>query len=196
MALFVARAQRTTRLRADPRECRAVAAICRRLDGLPLALELAAARVKSSRRRRCWDAWAAPAVLTGGARDLPARQQTLRNTIAWSYDLLSEADQALFARLGVFVGGCSLAAVAAICAPAPDGDTLEGVAALVDQSLLQHDSQPGESADDPRFVMLETVHEFARDQLAARGEADESAAAGTPATSPPWPKRPPPHGAC
>jgi predicted ATPase/transcriptional regulator with XRE-family HTH domain len=175
VALFVARAQRTNPgfvLTAANAE--AVAAICRRLDGLPLALELAAARIKIlppqallHRLGHRLD------VLSGGSRDLPARQQTLRKTIAWSYDLLSATDQALFARLSVFVGGCSLAAIAAICAPAADDDVLDGVAALVDQSLLRHDDQQRESADDPRFVMLETVREFARDQLAVRGEADD-----------------------
>jgi predicted ATPase/DNA-binding XRE family transcriptional regulator len=173
VALFVARAQRTEpdfALTAENAE--AVATLCRRLDGLPLALELAAARIKIlspqallGRLEQRLD------VLTGGARDLPARQQTLRKTIAWSYDLLSAADQVLFAGLSVFVGGCSLGAIAAICAPA--GDTLEGVTALVDQSLLRRDGAPGGSADDSRFVMLETVREFARDQLAARGEDDD-----------------------
>jgi predicted ATPase/DNA-binding XRE family transcriptional regulator/Tfp pilus assembly protein PilF len=145
VALFLARAQRT-----DPdfaltaANAEAVATLCRRLD-----------------------------VLSSGSRDLPARQQTLRKTIAWSHDLLSAADQVLFARLSVFAGGCSLGAIEAICAPAPDGDTLEGVATLVDQSLLRRDGQRAERADDPRFVMLETVREFARDQLAARGEADD-----------------------
>jgi predicted ATPase/DNA-binding XRE family transcriptional regulator len=175
VALFVARAQRTDPdFALTPENAGAVAALCRRLDGLPLALELAAARIKIlppktmlHRLEQRLD------VLTGGSRDLPARQQTLRKTFAWSYDLLSATDQALFARLSVFVGGCSLAAIAAICAPTPDGDTLEGVATLVDQSLLRRDDQEGKSADDPRFAMLETVREFACDQLAARGEADD-----------------------
>jgi predicted ATPase/DNA-binding XRE family transcriptional regulator/Tfp pilus assembly protein PilF len=175
VALFLARAQRT-----DPdfaltaANAEAVATLCRRLDGLPLALELAAARIKIlspqamlHRLEQRLD------VLSSGSRDLPARQQTLRKTIAWSHDLLSAADQVLFARLSVFAGGCSLGAIEAICAPAPDGDTLEGVATLVDQSLLRRDGQRAERADDPRFVMLETVREFARDQLAARGEADD-----------------------
>ena len=175
VALFVARAQRT-----DPdfmltdENGEAIAAICRRLDGLPLALELAAARIKvlapmtlRARLEQSLD------VLTGGARDLPARQQTLRNTIAWSYGLLSATEQALFARLSVFVGGCSLAAVEAICGRDGESDTLEGLAALVDQSLLRRDDEHPERTEDSRFMMLETVREFARDQLAARGEADE-----------------------
>jgi predicted ATPase len=175
VALFVARTQRTNPdFALTPENAGAVATLCRRLDGLPLALELAAARSKIfspqamlHRLEQRLD------VLTGGSRDLPARQQTLRKTIAWSYDLLSAADQVLFARLSVFVGGCSLAAIGAICAPASDGDTVAGVATLVDQSLLRSDDPHGESADDPRFVMLETVREFSRDQLAARGEVED-----------------------
>jgi predicted ATPase len=175
VALFVARAQRTNPDFALTAEnAGAVATLCRRLDGLPLALELAAARIKIlppqamlHRLEQRLD------VLSGGSRDLPARQQTLRKTIAWSYDLLSAADQVLFARLSVFVGGCSLGAIAAICAPGSDGDALEGVAALVDQSLLRHAGQQGENAADPRFEMLETVREFARDQLASRGEVED-----------------------
>ena len=119
VALFVARAQRIDPdFALTPENAGAVAEICRRLDGLPLALELAAARIKIlspvallARLEQRLE------LLTGGPRDLPARQQTLRNTIAWSYGLLSAADQTLFARLSVFVGGCSLAAVAAICGP-------------------------------------------------------------------------------
>jgi tetratricopeptide (TPR) repeat protein len=112
-------------------------------------------------------------VLTGVARDVPARQQTLRKTIAWSYDLLSEAEQTLLARLSVFAGGCALSAVTAICGSGSAGDTLEALAVLVDKSLLQHDSLAGAGDDDPRFVMLQTVHEFAREQLAGRAEAAE-----------------------
>ena len=111
-------------------------------------------------------------VLTGGPRDLPARQQTLRGTIAWSYSLLAEADQILLARLSVFAGGCSLAAITDICGPDLDGDPLEGVASLVDKSLLQH-TMSSTGDDDPRFMMLETVREFAREQLAARAEVDD-----------------------
>jgi predicted ATPase/DNA-binding XRE family transcriptional regulator len=172
--LFVARTQLIDpSFTLTPENAGAVAEICRRLDGLPLALELAAARVKilspaallARLEQRLH-------VLTGGPRDLPARQQTLRDTIAWSYSLLSEADQILLARLSVFAGGCSLAAITAICGPDWDGDPLEGVASLVDKSLLHHIIS-GDSDDDPRFMLLETVHEFAREQLAARGEAED-----------------------
>jgi tetratricopeptide (TPR) repeat protein len=151
-----------------------VAEICRRLDGLPLALELAAARAKTLTPRALLHRLGQRLqVLTGGPRDVPARQQTLRNTIAWSYDLLSEAEQTLLARLSVFVDGCSLGAVTAICGPTPDGDTLEALASLADKSLLHHDYRAGASDDDPRFVMLQTVHEFAREQLATLSEADD-----------------------
>jgi predicted ATPase/transcriptional regulator with XRE-family HTH domain len=175
VALFVAQVQRT-----DPdftltvENAEAIAAICRRLDGLPLALELAAARIKilapvalRARLDQSLD------VLSGGARDRPARQQTLHKTIAWSYGLLSTTEQALFARLSVFVGGWSLAAVAAVCGRAGESDSLDGLAALVDHSLVRPDGEAGESAEDARFSLLETVREFARDQLVARGEADE-----------------------
>ena len=146
----------------------AVAAICQRLDGLPLALELAAARVKLlppqallARLERSLS------MLTGGARDLPTRQQTLRNTIAWSYDLLSEDDRRLLRRLAVFVGGWTLEA-AESCGNF-DGtlDVLEGMASLVDKSLVRHvDHIEGE----PRFRMLETIREFALEALAENDE--------------------------
>lgn len=147
----------------------AVAEICVRLDGLPLAIELAAVRVKVltpeallarlSRRLH---------LLTGGARNLPVRQQTLRDTIAWSHDLLPRAEQALFARLAVFVGGCTLEAIAAICNVAGDGvDMLDSLQTLVNNSLLR---QEGDTNGEPRLQMLETIREFAHEQLVARGE--------------------------
>ena len=150
----------------------AVAEMCVRLDGLPLAIELAAARIRllppqallprlSSRLK----------LLTGGRRDLPARQQTLRGAIDWSYDLLDASEQQLFARLAVFAGGCTLEAVETVCNA--DGDlaldVFDGIASLVDKSLLRQEAaQPQE----PRFVMLETIHEYARERLAARGDAE------------------------
>lgn len=145
-----------------------VAEICRRLDGLPLALELAAARVKilppaallARLEQRL-------PLLTSGARDLPPRLQTMRNAIAWSYDLLSDAEQVLFRRLSVFVGDFSLAAVAAVANRTGDLDPVDGVASLVNKSLLRRE---GERDGEPRFRMLETVREFGRDQLADRGE--------------------------
>ena len=154
----------------------AVAEICRHLDGLPLAIELAAARVKllspaailGRLDRRL-------AVLTGGPRDLPVRQQTLRQTIAWSHDLLSVEEQQLFRRVAVFVGGCTLTAVEAVVGAAEtagreDTDALTGMASLVDKSLLRQDEEATEG--EPRFAMLETVREYALECLAAAGEGD------------------------
>jgi predicted ATPase len=150
----------------------AVAEICTRLDGLPLAIELAAARIKlfapEALRKRLERRLG---VLTGGPRDVPARQQTLRQTIDWSYELLTTDEQTLFRRLAVFVGGCTLEAVEAVCATngAVGGDSLEGMAALVDRSLLK---QHQDSAGEPRFVILETIREYALERLAASGEED------------------------
>jgi predicted ATPase len=148
----------------------AIAEICARLDGLPLAIELAAARVKvlspSSMRARLASRLQ---LLTGGARDLPQRQQTLRGAIDWSYDLLSASEQKLFRRLSVFVGGCTLEGVEAVCDTKGDLDVdlLDGMASMVDKSLLQQVEQAnGES----RFVMLETIREYAREKLEASSE--------------------------
>jgi predicted ATPase/class 3 adenylate cyclase len=147
----------------------AVAGICVRLDGLPLAIELAAAQVKllppalllarlSSRL----------AILTGGARDLPSRQQTLRGAIDWSYNLLALPEQALFARLSVFVGGWTLEAAEAVCAGNEDLAPLEGLGSLVDKSLVrQSEDQHGE----PRFEILETIQEYAAERLTDVGDA-------------------------
>jgi predicted ATPase/class 3 adenylate cyclase len=146
----------------------AVAEICRRLDGLPLAIELAAARIKLLPPQALLDRLGERLkVLTGGARDAPARQRTLRDAIAWSHDLLSPHDQTLFRRLAVFAGGCTLEAVEAVGNADDDLDTLEGMASLVDESLLRQVEQPG---GDPRFLMLETVREFGLERLAASGE--------------------------
>jgi predicted ATPase/DNA-binding CsgD family transcriptional regulator len=159
--LFVERAQAVrAEFALDGENVAAVAEICRRLDGLPLAIELAAARVRFlspqailARLEHRLD------LLTGGPRDLPARQQTLRSTIAWSYDLLDESEQALFRRLSVFVGGGTLEAAEAVCG----GDVLDGVESLVAKSLLR----PSEAAEgEPRFGMLETIREFGLERLA------------------------------
>jgi predicted ATPase len=148
----------------------AVIEICARLDGLPLAIELAAARVKvlspSSMLTRLASRLQ---LLTGGARDLPQRQQTLRAAMDWSYDLLNAAEQKLFRRLSVFVGGCSLEGVEAVCDTKSDLDLdlLDGMASTVDKSLVQQVEQAnGES----RFVMLETIREYALEKLEASGE--------------------------
>ena len=173
VALFV---QRAGAARPDfelnPENASAVAEICARLDGLPLAIELAAARVKvlspSSMLTRLASRLR---LLTGGSRDLPQRQQTLRAAIDWGYDLLSAAEQRLFRRLSVFVGGCNLESVEAVCDPKGDLwdlDLLDGMASMVDKSLVQQVEQgKGES----RFVMLETLREYALEKLEVSGEA-------------------------
>src|SRR6185437_13789165 len=119
-----------------------VAEVCARLDGLPLAIELAAARVKLLSPQAILSRLESRLkLLTGGARDLPARQQTLRGAIGWGYDLLTPGEQQLFRRLAVFVGGCTLDAAEAVCNQDGDleNDLLDGAASLVDQSLLRQE---------------------------------------------------------
>jgi len=149
----------------------AVAEICARLDGLPLSIELAAARVRLL---------APQAMLTrlgnrlkllmGGARDLPTRQQTLRGTIDWSYELLEEVEKTLFGRLSVFAGGCTLDAIEGICDPGGDIDALEGAQSLLEKSLSRREEGV---AGESRLEMLETIHEYARERLEESGEAEE-----------------------
>ena len=153
--------------------------ICRRLDGLPLAIELAAARIKLFPPRALLKRLDRRLqVLAGGARDLPERQQTLRDTVAWSYDLLSAGERTLFARLAVFSGGCTLEAAEAVCTPERDGpesgDILESLAALVDDSLLvsRSETSDGDADAEPRFMMLETIREYAMERLESSGEAE------------------------
>jgi predicted ATPase len=151
----------------------AVAEICVRLDGLPLAIELAAARIKMLPPRAMLQRFGSRLkLLTGGARDLPERQRTLRATIEWSFALLDEGEQMLFARLAVFSGGRTLEAIEAICDTNGDlpVDPFEGVSSLLDKSLLRQEEGPN---GEPRFVMLETVHEFAREKLGQSAEAEE-----------------------
>jgi predicted ATPase/transcriptional regulator with XRE-family HTH domain len=157
-----------------------VARICRRLDGLPLAIELAAARVKLfSPRALLGRLDRRLHLLGGGARDLPERQQTLRDAIAWSYDLLDADEQRLFWRLAVFAGSFTLEAAEAVCGPgahrAEEVDILEGLAALVDGSLLVSRAQTSAGREDegPRFMMLETIREYAAERLRSSGEAEE-----------------------
>ena len=172
IALFV---QRAAAGKPDfvltPKNAAAVVEICRRLDGLPLAIELAAARVKILPPADLLTRIERPLeVLTGGARDLPERQQTLRQTIKWSYDLLSPSEQKLFRRLSVFAGGCTFEGAEAVCNATEDlgVDVLDGISALVDNSLLvQRASDDGEL----RFLMLETFREYGRERLLEYGEA-------------------------
>jgi predicted ATPase len=158
-------------LRLDDTQLPRIVEICKRLDGLPLAIELAAPRLRMldvdelSRRLN-----ASLETLTGGARDLPPRQQALRSTIAWSYDLLDEADQLLFARLGVFARGFSLNAAEAICADERVTSVFDGVSSLVDKALVRPDHS---LRGQPRFTMRHSVREYADDRLTAAGERDD-----------------------
>ena len=190
--LFVARAEEIVPgFSLTPENAAAVAQICRRVDGLPLAIELAAARIKvldpvslATRLERRLP------LLTGGGRDLPARQQTMRDTIAWSYDLLSASEQLLLRHLAVFVGGFTLETaerVAGVGSQVPETppvdflsdtrhptpDTLDLIASLLDNNLIRRAETPG---GESRYSLLETVREFALDRLAASG--DEPAARG------------------
>jgi predicted ATPase len=152
----------------------AVAEICVRLDGLPLAIELAAARIKMLPPRAMLQRLTSRLkLLTGGARDLPERQRTLRATIEWSHALLDEGERTLFGRLAVFSGGRTLEAIEAICDAEGDlpVEAFEGVSSLLDKSLLRQEEGPLNGG--PRFVMLETVHEFAREKLEQSGEAEQ-----------------------
>ncbi len=148
----------------------AVAEICGRVDGLPLAIELAAARIKMlSPAALLARLESRLQLLTSGARDLPARQQTLRNTIDWSYDLLNESEQKLLRRLGVFQGGWTLEAAEAVCNTHGDlgAEIFEVMSSLADKSLLQQAEPLG---DEPRFAMLETIREYCVERLADTGE--------------------------
>ncbi|MBS1253930.1 MAG: putative HTH-type transcriptional regulator [Anaerolineales bacterium] len=150
---------------------RAVAEICARLDGLPLAIELAAARIKllspQTMLTRLEDRFE---LLAGEMRDWPARHQTLREAIAWSYDLLGEDTKAIFRRLAVFVRGCTLEAAEAVCNAAGDleSNVLDGASSLMDKSLVRRETRADR---DPRFLMLETIREYGLERLAASGEA-------------------------
>ncbi len=169
--LFVERAQAIQpAFELTAANARTIADICVRLDGLPLAIELAAARIKLLPPQALLKRLSHRLeVLTGGARDLPARQQTLRNTLQWSYDLLSAEEQRLFRWLSIFVGGFTLEAATAVCNAGSDQplDVLTGVASLLDKSLLLQTEQEGE---EPRFRMLETLREFGLACLSTNGE--------------------------
>jgi len=148
----------------------AVAEICVRLDGLPLAIELAAARITlfppQQLLQRLGDRLK---TVSGGQRDLPTRQRTLRAAIDWSYDLLSDDEKILFARLSVFQGGRTLDAAEAVCSEGLEIEVADGLESLIHKSLLR---QTSGSTDEPRYVMLETIHEYARERLAASQEGD------------------------
>lgn len=172
--LFIARAQAVDpQLVITNENASHIAEVCVRVDGLPLAVELAAARVgvlspqailaRLDRRLK---------LLTGGSKDQEARQQTLRATIEWSYDLLSSEEQLLFARLGVFVGGCRIDAAEAVCDLDGNlrGDVLDGVASLLEKSLLRKRDDPD---GEPRFWMLETIREYALESLRPPGAIKE-----------------------
>src|SRR5215204_4083736 len=159
-----------------------VARICQKLDGLPLAIELAAARVKLFPPKALLDRLDRRLqLLAGGARDLPERQQTRRHTVAWSYDLLVPGEQALFRRLAVFAGGCSLEAVEDVCGSKEEDKQVESsvmeiLASLVDNSLLVSRSESNtrqEEDEQARFTMLETIREYALERLRSSGEVEE-----------------------
>jgi predicted ATPase/DNA-binding CsgD family transcriptional regulator len=173
VTLFTQRAQA---LRPDfaltQTNSRTVAAICKHLDGLPLAIELAAACMKLLSSHQLLDRLEHRlTVLTSGAQDLPVRQQTLRNTLQWSYDLLTADEQRLFRLLSTFVGGCTLEAIEAVCYDDRRHEQvplLSEVASLLDKSLLFSLKQDNE---ETRFLMLETIHEYAQERLRESGEA-------------------------
>jgi predicted ATPase/class 3 adenylate cyclase len=148
---------------------RAVAAITARLDGLPLAIELAATRTKVLSPDQMLERLADRlAPLSSRSRTLPDRQRTLRGAIAWSYDLLDEAERRLFARLSIFSGGWTLASAEAVCDPGTGLDVVDGLSSLVDKSLIRRSDAGG----DVRFSMLETIRQFGQEQLQARGDLD------------------------
>jgi predicted ATPase len=170
VALFVERA-RTTRgsFALTPENAGAVAAVCRRLDGLPLGLELAAARLRLLSPEALLERLDhALEVLTSTARDIPERQQTLRATIDWSHSLLEDSEQRLFRRMAVFAGGCAFADVEAVCAD-PGESVLDELESLVDKALVQTDGQ------GDRLHMLQTIGEYAAERLEAAGETRQVA---------------------
>lgn len=174
--LFVQRARATAPdFALTPANAPTVAAICRRLDGLPLAIELAAARIKLLPLRALLDRLDDRLqVLSGGPLHLPERQRTLRGALDWSYDLLTTDEQDLFGRLAVFAGGCTLEAAEAVCAtPGPSPlPVLDGLAVLIDNNLARvEDAVDGTGEGEPRVGMLETLRAYGLERLEAAGEA-------------------------
>ncbi len=172
IALFTARAQAASQsFDLTDENAPDVVAICSRLDGLPLALELAAARVAVLSPQALLSRLGERLpLLTGGPRDAGQRHQTLRNTLEWSHDLLAEPEQTLFCRLAVFVDGCRLDAAESVCRPTTgDVAVLDALQSLIDKSLLRQRSDPD---GERRFWMLETIREYADTRLEERGEAE------------------------
>ena len=173
IALFVQRAQAVKpNFQLNDANARIIAEICTRLDGLPLAIELAAARSKLfspqallARLQQCLP------LLTQGVQDGPARQKTLRDTIAWSYNLLTSQEQRLFCQLAVFVGGCTLSTIEAVCCSPDDkeGQIIENVTSLLDKSLLWQIEREGQ---EPRLRLFETIREYGLEALEAAGEKE------------------------
>ncbi len=176
VTLFVERARALNpRFELDESNGEAIALICTRLDGLPLAIELAAARTRMlpppailGRLERRFS------LLTGGARDLPDRQQTLRNAVAWSYDLLTDDEQKLYRRLSIFRGGWTIEGAEHVAGTPLTGeveiDVFEGLSALIDHNIVR----PEDQHDEPRFTMLETIREYGFERLEEAGEAAEA----------------------
>jgi predicted ATPase len=171
--LFISRAQAVKfDFNLNNENARVVAEICVRLEGIPLALELAAARVKLFAPGALLTELSHRLTLSGQrSADMQPRHQTLRNAVAWSYQLLEPEEKALFAQLGVFAGGCTLEAAQAVCAGKDTSDVpmLEQLASLVDKSMLQHKRREN---GEPRFIMLEVLREYALEELAAAGETE------------------------
>jgi predicted ATPase/DNA-binding CsgD family transcriptional regulator len=176
-ALFVQRAQMSLpHFEVTEDNAGAIAQICLRLDGLPLALELAAARCKLLTPQALLERLGGVGdrssfrALAAGSRDAPPRQRTLRDSIEWSTNLLDEDEKRLFARLAVFRGGRSLEAIEAVCGEGLATDLFDALASLVDKSLVQQKETAG---GEPRFVLLELIHEYTRERLEASGEAEK-----------------------
>jgi predicted ATPase/DNA-binding CsgD family transcriptional regulator len=175
-ALFVQRAQMTLHhFEISNDNAPAIAQICTRLGGLPLAIELAAARCKMLAPQALLERLEGMGVgsplhaLTGGLRDSPPRHRTLRDALMWSYDLLDKDEKTLFARLAIFRGGRSLEAIEAVCGEGLAIDVFDGLTSLVDKNLVQHKEARG---GEPRFVLLEMIHEYAYEKLATAGEVE------------------------
>lgn len=172
--LFIRRAQMTLpRFEVSEMTAPVIGQICTRLDGLPLAIELAAARSKLFSPQALLERLeekgenAPLRILASASRDAPPRQRTLRDSIAWSYNLLAEDEKLLLTRMVIFRGGCSLDAIESVCSEGLPIDVLDGLASLVDKNLVQ---QKEVGSTDPRFMMLEMIHQYVRERLKASGE--------------------------